>query len=124
MMFHFFFFSFSDLFFIVERIISIETTNNIGITALRKGISGSLMGIDAISEIKRVETNSDTSISPICLLPIIFRETESKRYIIIVLISIDVTKTTSFLKLLYKSCTIIQKMSKKLKNPLDNLRRM
>ena len=67
-----------DLFFIVERIISTERIMNNGITALNNGMSGSAMGIAAISEISRVETNSPTFNSPICLFPIMRSENVSK----------------------------------------------
>ena len=90
-------FSFSDLFFIVDRSISTDKMNKIGIIAFSRGISGSSIGIEAISEINKVDTSSETSSSPICLLPIILRENDSKTYKIIVLITIVVKKTPPFI---------------------------
>ena len=95
-----------------ETIISIDMMRNIGIIALSNGISGSSMGIAAISEIKSVDTSSATSSSPSCLFPIILSEIESRIYMIRVLMTIDDKKTPPFIRLLYKICTIIQKSKK------------
>ena len=62
-----------------------------------RGISGSSMGIDAISDISSVETSSPTSSSPSCLLPIIRNEIDKSRYIITVLTTIDVKKSPPFI---------------------------
>ena len=63
--------------------------SGIGIIAFKRGISGSAIGSAATSETTRVDTSSLTSSSPICLLPIIFRQIAMKKYISIVLISIE-----------------------------------
>ena len=79
-----------------EIMISTEAISRMGMMALSMGMSGSSMGMDAISEIKRVDTSSETSSSPSCLLPVILSEKDRSIYKITVLMTIDNKKITPF----------------------------
>ena len=70
---------FFDLFLTDEMIISVQTMRIAGIIAFKRGMSGSSIGMEQISDIRSVVISSDTSSSPICRLPIIFIDTVSSK---------------------------------------------
>ena len=76
-----------SFFIILERvaendiITSREIIISIGIIANDSGISALLTGAAAISEISIVETSSEISSSPICLLPVSLIASTSSMYI-------------------------------------------